>query len=511
MYRRQLVTHIAREIKRGIPEAEIANELLRDGWPESDIKEAFNYCSHPEKLRHFSLARVISAEMPAWIELVSIFTVIVTFVVFGIFFSFFREKVYSYELNVPGRFNIENNLLFYGTQSSLSNKNYFEEVKKQFQIDKVSFISVDLSEMKLYVYKDGLIVDQVDVVAKGREGSWWETPAGLYRIENKERSHYSTFGNVYQPWSMAFQGNFFIHGWPEYPDGTPVEGSYSGGCIRLSTADAERIYNLVSLGTPVLVYEKDFFSDGKKYDLKSPQVSASRYLAADVRSGFVFLERGADSVAPIASITKLMTALISAEYINLDKDILIDGSMMASTSKPRLKVGQKVSAYQLMFPLLLESSNEAAEALARSGGRRDEFIRRMNSKAASLGMSKTVFVDPSGVGEGNRASLEDLFTLAKYVYLNRSFLFQISSGNLTKSAYGGPNWPGIQNFNDFAGIPSYIGGKVGKSTPAGETAVQLFEINVDSEKRVVAIIVLGSDNGKADVENILSFIEDHFE
>src|SRR5882724_9446532 len=115
-------------------------------------------------------------------------------------------------------------------------------VKDDFISQKESFIEADLTAMQLSVYENGAVVKQVPILTKGRPGSWWETPAGLYQVQNKETNHFSSFGHVYMPWSMDFQGNFFIHGWPYEPDGTPVSSAYSGGCIRLATDDAEKLY-----------------------------------------------------------------------------------------------------------------------------------------------------------------------------------------------------------------------------------------------------------------------------
>ena len=70
---------------------------------------------------------------------------------------------------------------------------------------------------------------------------------------------------------MAFQGNFFIHGWPYEPDGTPVASTYSGGCIRMATDDAKKIYDMSTLGMPVLVYKSDFAPDGFRYHEARPR------------------------------------------------------------------------------------------------------------------------------------------------------------------------------------------------------------------------------------------------
>lgn len=83
--------------------------------------------------------------------------------------------------------------------------------------------------MKIQVYKGGNLFLEVPIVTKGRPGSWWETPAGLYRISRKEKAHFSGMGHVWMPWSMNFQGNFYIHGRTYYPDGTLTSTAYTGG------------------------------------------------------------------------------------------------------------------------------------------------------------------------------------------------------------------------------------------------------------------------------------------
>src|SRR5579862_5292212 len=96
-----------------------------------------------------------------------------------------------------------------------------------------TFIEANLSTMQLTYYVNGSVAEQFKILAKGRPGSWWETPAGLYKVQEKIPSDFSGFAHVYSPWALDFQGNFLIHGWPYYPGGTPVGSTYSGGCIRL--------------------------------------------------------------------------------------------------------------------------------------------------------------------------------------------------------------------------------------------------------------------------------------
>lgn len=397
----------------------------------------------------------------------------------------------------------------YGEQPLLSQPDFFEDTRESFLRDGVTFVEANLSTMELTYYNQGVAVFTANILSKGREGSWWETPAGLYKIETKEENHFSTFGEVYQPWSMVFQGNFFIHGWPYYPGGEEVSSTYSGGCVRLSNEDAEALFKQVAVGTPVLVFESDFQSDGYTYSATLPEVKASAYLVADLESKTVLTAKHAESAFPVASITKLFTALVAAEYINLDKDIYVTPSMLASTTIPRLSANTTESAYGLLFPLLLESSNEAAEAFAQHVGR-DWFISLMNKKADSLGMHQSHFVDPAGFGSENVSSPQDLLRLLQYLYNNRSFILRISSGREVVSAYTPTRFGSLQNFNNTTKEENFIGGKVGETEVSKQTDVSLFEVEVDGEKRVIAMVLLGSEDRNADMEVLKEHIRERY-
>ena len=256
----------------------------------------------------------------------------------------------------------------YGSWPALRNPQFFESVKSRFLSEGASFIEVDLSRMVLRGYEKGERVLEATLVSKGKEGSWWETPAGLYNIQSKEQRHYSSFGHVYMPWSMQFQGNFFIHGWPHDTDGTPVREGYSGGCVRLSNEEAAKVFEHARVGMPVLVYESAPESgvvNVPMYEYKKPELSATAYLAVDLNNNFVFAEASSSEPQPIASLTKLMTALVAVEYINVEREVIIDSSMIASTSIPRLRPGSKASVLDLLSLLLMSRRTKPHERSPR--------------------------------------------------------------------------------------------------------------------------------------------------
>jgi len=449
------------------------------------------------------IKKFLNAPLPIYVVVI-----VLLFAAVGFYISipYFRSIVYNYNLELPQGVK-EAESLNYGEWPVLANAEFYKGVRDKMIAEKTNFIEADLSAMKITLYSEGNKINEFTILSKGKPGSWWETPAGLYKIESKAKNLFSSFGKVYMPWSMQFEGNFFIHGWPYYPNGEPVASTYSGGCIRVSNDDAQKVYDWIKVGTPVLVFENEFEKDNFNYSLNSPQVSAKSYLAADVKNNFVFAEKNSTDILPIASITKLITTLVATDYINLEKKITITKGMLIPTSKPRLYVGQQISAMNLLYPLLLESSNEASVALSQYLGQ-ENFIALMNKKAQALGMINTKFVDSYGGGDNNISSSQDLFNLAKYLYTTKTFILNITSGGLKNTAYGQAVFSDLGNFNLFGEDPSFIGGKIGKTQAANETMLALFQVKINEIERPISVIVLGSDNQiQQDIQTILNWIK----
>ncbi len=239
-----------------------------------------------------------------------------------------------------------------------------------------------------------------------------------------------------------------------------------------------------------------------------PPVSAQAYLVGDLDTGEVILSKNENDKYPIASVSKLMTAYVSEE---LDKGKPDDTLTISQTAlntygqNGNFRLGEKLKVSDILYPLRLESSNDAAEALAEHFGR-DSFLQKMNQLAADLGMTETSFEDPSGLSAGNDSSVSDLFKLAGYIYQKADGIFKITL-NRSYSAKG-QNWFSIDQFlND----PGYLGGKSGFTNPAKETVVSLFALPLsETGTRNIAITLLQSADRHKDVENIVSYLEKNF-
>ncbi len=409
----------------------------------------------------------------------------------------------------------EQNSFIYSGDDNNSGRLSFIDKKQEFIEKNQDFVAVNLKDMKLTLYEKGNEKKSYSVLSKGREGSWWETPTGLYNALTKETNHFSSIGDVWMPWSIQFYGNFFIHGWPYYPDGEPVAQSYSGGCIRLSDEDAKPVFEFVEKGMPILVYDTEekpsLFSKIVPEDsiLRPPDISAEAAFVADLDTGEVILNKNIDSVKPVASLVKLMTATVASELIYLERGVTITENMLRDRvqSYP-LKAGEYYKAFDLLHPLLQQSSNGAGRAIASMIGEK-YFIYQMNEKADSLDMVNTEFLDPSGVEAGNVSTLRDLSKLFKYILEKRKFIFDISRGE-SYEIFGPNSFDDLEVFNEFHNDSRLIGVKNGQSSTAGQTYASVWGFEKNNRERHIFIGVLGSDDRGGDVGEVLRWLEDNF-
>ena len=152
-------------------------------------------------------------------------------------------------------------------------------------------------------------------------------------------------------------------------------------------------------------------------DLKgSPNVRSASALVINAK-GNVIYGKDIDTVRPIASITKLMTAMVIIDSdLDLDEKITVtkaDRDLVQLTGS-RLEYGASLSRREMILLAIMSSENRAATALGRTwpGGMK-EFVKAMNSKAAQLGMDNSHFADPAGLHVQNKSTARDLMKMVK--------------------------------------------------------------------------------------------------
>lgn len=241
-----------------------------------------------------------------------------------------------------------------------------------------------------------------------------------------------------------------------------------------------------------------------------PEVRSAAVLVVDRSTGAVLYARQADQVAPIASITKLMTALVVLEGQQpLDEMLTITREDHGRTqgNASRLAVGTRLSRRQLLHLALMSSENRAAQALGRSyPGGETAFVRTMNAKARALGMSQSRFADPTGLSSDNVSSPQDLVKLVTAASRSATIRqFSTSRGDTVKV---GRRMVEFRNTNPLVRDPRWTIAvqKTGHTSTAGQCLVMQSQIDGHT-----VVVVLLNSAGKytrvADARRIRQWID----
>lgn len=159
-----------------------------------------------------------------------------------------------------------------------------------------------------------------------------------------------------------------------------------------------------------------------------PQTSFARggsgYAVLDGETGRVLIGSNSDARLPIASLTKIWTALVAIENSDLqDKVVISPKAAMSEGSSIYLQAGETVTVETLLYGLMLRSGNDAATALAEHvGGSVEGFVKLMNERAVIAGLTNTVFMNPSGLHhEEHLSSARDTAEMLRIALQNKTF------------------------------------------------------------------------------------------
>ncbi|MCA9354759.1 MAG: serine hydrolase, partial [Candidatus Kaiserbacteria bacterium] len=219
-------------------------------------------------------------------------------------------------------------------------------------------------------------------------------------------------------------------------------------------------------------------------------VTAKAYGVFDVESGELLLAHNEEAELPVASVTKLFTA--AAALRAADTPLTITAADVATEGRAgKLHAGDEYSVHELLFPLLLESSNDAATALERVVG--------------PVVVAGREFGDAAGLSSRNIASVHSLVTEVRSLYLTEPHIFDI-----TKLSQKVGEYTGWINNSPVRDLPGYQGGKHGYTEAAGRTLTAIFkEDSLGGHE--LGYIILGSTDIKRDLIALRQVVEDSVE
>jgi serine-type D-Ala-D-Ala endopeptidase (penicillin-binding protein 7) len=242
------------------------------------------------------------------------------------------------------------------------------------------------------------------------------------------------------------------------------------------------------------------------------QLASSKALIVNQETGEVLYAKSVDQATPIASVTKLMTAMVMLDaHLPMDELLTIneaDVDTLKGTSS-RLRLGTTLTRAEMLHLALMSSENRAASALGRNyPGGLTAFIRAMNAKASMLGMAHSQFVDPTGLNSANISTAEDLVKMVRAAYQYPEIRQVSTSASQEVPVYGLRNPINFVNTNVLVRNSDWVIGlsKTGFINEAGRCLVMQAEIAGQP-----MIIVLLDSYGKysriGDAQRIRKWIE----
>ena len=229
-------------------------------------------------------------------------------------------------------------------------------------------------------------------------------------------------------------------------------------------------------------------------EVSEPAITAVAAYLMDPLTGDVLYQKNPDQPLPMASTTKIMTAIVAMENASLNDSITIsDHAIAVGESSAWLSKGETLTVEQLLYALLVQSANDAAVALAEHvAGSEEAFVEMMNEKARELGAENTYFRNPHGLDvEGHYTTARDLAVIAAYAMQNPLFREIVAS-----SGYQIP-WPGhpyprvLENHNKLLKMYPYATGiKTGYTVGAGKCLVASAE---REGRELISVILNGGE------------------
>ncbi len=241
-------------------------------------------------------------------------------------------------------------------------------------------------------------------------------------------------------------------------------------------------------------------------ELPIPGVAAAAVLVKDQNSGVIFYQKNPEAVLPIASLTKLMTALVVQTTVELTEEVVIESADLKTPAyRANLAVGEKLTVRDLLRAMLIASANDATLALARyTAGSVEDFVAKMNELAKLWGMSQTSFTNPVGFDDPRHySSAADLALLVQKFLTHPELLEIVKEQEALLSSLDGRSTHKLLTTNKLLLThPEVVGLKTGYTDEAKGNLIILTD--------KYYLIILGSRHREAEGETIMNWVKENF-
>lgn len=334
-----------------------------------------------------------------------------------------------------------------------------------------------------------------------------ETPSDAYAQQSYANQQYPAYNTYPQPQQYPAQNS--------YP---PAQNSYPPAQNTYPQQYPQGTYPATSYGNtqPSLAQQYNNYQQyNNQFDRLAITTNSAAVVVVDLQTGRSIYEKNINATRSIASITKMMTAMVAIDANqSMEDELVISSSDLvgAKNASTRLQTGDRLTRKDFMLMMLMKSENPAAKTLASHYyGGYQAFIAAMNQKAQSLGMTQTRFSDASGLDPRNVSSASDLVKMMREISINpryqtiRNFSttprydFYITNYHLGSRVYSATNTSGLVR----EGLHQLTASKTGFIREAGYCVVMETYVN----GRPSVVVLLGAKASKSrwqDAENILT-------
>lgn len=316
--------------------------------------------------------------------------------------------------------------------------------------------------------------------------------------------------------TLLFGGLIGVFGWEQRPRSLPqpVSSTATAEPPKIATVEAPRAVEKVPAAHAKLPLDETSYLASiarpdiypvRDWSVPEPAgiISASSTLVMLADSEKILWEKSSHEQIPIASITKLLTALTALERARPETVMTVSQEAIAEEGNSGLLPNDRFTLAQLVLFMLLPSSNDAAKAVWLALGRED-FTAALNEKARALGMKESHFTNASGLDGGEEYSTAyDVALLLKAV-LRQDFLVKsMGLPSVTVTSQAGRNVT-MHNSNKLLGkIPGLLLGKTGFTGQARQSLTVVTEEG-EAKERVI-FVILGSDDRFGDMEKLIAW------
>jgi len=306
--------------------------------------------------------------------------------------------------------------------------------------------------------------------------------------------------------SLIFTVIFFVWIFGSAKNGLPIQNNSD---YKLKDGPAA----LMNFVPPTFVVFGDSENTLPRRNWSAPalELGAEAALAMRADGGRVYYNKNMEIRRPVASLTKLMTAIVVLE--NYQPTMVIKVPLSAvkrEGSKGDLRPSEEITVRSLFSIMLIDSSNDAAVALA---DKNPDFISLMNKKAKELGLLNTHFTNPDGLDEENNySSALDVFKIFSYLINTHSEIFEIlKTKNMIVYSSDGKIEHRLKNTNELLGrVSEVVAGKTGYTGEAGGSLALLISGMSFGDKNEIITIVLGSPDRFLESEKLIQWLKEAY-